>query len=166
MTNEGVGDQRMRRALLPTSASLHRRRCGSWQGCGRLMEHVCPDVSSSHHRATRARKRVSSFPRPAPSPLVTAAPRLVLRSPTSSSPWAPRNLRVLGSPAATPPLLLRPPHCPAASLPFLSASPSYPMFLSLPRATAGGGNPSIRAGFSPRRTSTGRAAGPSRCSAR
>lgn len=41
-----------------------------------------------------------------------------VRSPASSSPWAPRNLQLFGSPpAATPPLLLRPPG-PGASLPF------------------------------------------------
>lgn len=57
-------------------------------------------------------------PLPVPSPLVTPARRMVLRPATSSSPWVPRNLRLFGSPpAATPPLLLRPPHCPAASLP-------------------------------------------------
>lgn len=55
-------------------------------------------------------KQSVASPRPAPSPLVTAAHRLVLRSPTSSSPWAPRNLRVFwlscrdpsSAPASTP----------------------------------------------------------------
>lgn len=37
--------------------------------------------------------------------------------------------------------------------------PSYPMFPWLPTAPAGGGNPSIRAGFSPRRTSIRRERG-------
>lgn len=86
------------------------------------MEHVCPGGFSRHHRATLARRTIGGFSLPTPSPLVMPAHRMVFRSPTSSSPWAPRNLKLFGSPpAATPPLLLRPPHCPGASLPFLPA---------------------------------------------
>lgn len=43
---------------------------------------------------------------------------------------------------------------------------SYPLFASPTRDTAGGRKPSIGAGFSPGRTGSRSAAGPSRCSAR
>lgn len=62
------------------------------------MEHVRPGVFSLHHRAPLAPRTMSGFALSTPSPPVTPAHRMVFRSPTSSSPWAPRNLRALRRP--------------------------------------------------------------------
>lgn len=102
------------------------------------------------------------FPLPAPSPLVTPAHRMLFRSPTSSSPWAPREpaafwLSSCRDPSSAPE---------SASLSRCLAAVPYPLFASPPRDTAGGRKQSIRAGVFPRRTGCRSAAGPSRCSAR
>lgn len=76
-----------------------------------------------------------------PSPLVTPARRMLLRSPTSSSPWAPWNLRLLA------PLLPRPLLCSCVHLTTpVPRCRFYPLLASPPKAPDGGRKRSIRAG--------------------